>query len=177
VLLAAAAALLLLICGGIVGYFIAEGPAELLEEADTFEEAWIAAVAGQLSLYDAASVAEIRVDDAELQDQLSKLGDVLKLDLSEPKVQLEGHTLKRAELLHFQGRNIAELLYWSEEHGPVAFCIASGQDGEREGEVESRDGFNLMYWSASGHRFLLIGDAPEKVIEVLADAVAPRFGS
>jgi len=177
VLLAAAAALLLLICGGMVGYFIAKGPAELFEEADAFEEAWIAAVAGQLSLYDAASVAEIRVDDAELQDQLSKLGDVLKLDLSEPKVQLEGLTLKRAELLHFQGRNIAELLYSSEEHGPVAFCIALGPGGEREGEVESQNGFNLMYWSASGRRFLLIGDAPEKVIEALADAVAPRFGS
>ena len=177
VLLAAAAALLLLICGGVAGYFIAKGPPALFEETDDFEEAWIAAVAGQLSLYDATSVAEIRVNDAELQDQLSKLGDVLKLDLSDPKVQLEGLTLKRAELLHFQGRKVAELLYSSEQHGPIAFCIAAGPGGEREGEVESRNGLNLMYWSASGRRFLLIGDAPEKVIEALADAVALRFGS
>jgi anti-sigma factor RsiW len=176
-LLAAAAALLLLICGGALGYFIAKGPAELFEEADDFEEAWIAAVAGQLSLYNATSVAEIRANNAELQGQLSKLGDVLKLDLSESNVRLEGLTLKRAELLHFQGRKVAELLYSSEEHGPVAFCIAAGPGGEGEGEVESRYGLHLMYWSASSRRFLLIGDAPEKIIEALAGEVAPRFGS
>ena len=98
-LLAAAAALLLLICGGVAGYFIAKAPGELFEEADAFEEQWIDAVAGQLSLYDATSVAAIKVDSAEQQAQLTKLGEILKLDLSAPKVELEGLTLKRAELL------------------------------------------------------------------------------
>ena len=109
-----------LYCGGVAGYFVAKAPIDLFEEADTFEEEWIAAVAGQLSLYDAASVASIQVNDAEQKAQLSKLGEVLKLDLSAPRVALEGLTLKRAELLHFQGRNVVELLYASEEHGPVA---------------------------------------------------------
>ena len=147
-LLAAAAALLLLIFGGVAGYFIAKAPIELFEEADTFEEEWIAAVAGQLSLYDAASVASIQVNDAEQKAQLSKLGEVLKLDLSAPKAALEGLTLKRAELLHFQGRKVVELLYASEEHGPVALCIAAEPGGEGEGEVESRDNLNYMYWAA-----------------------------
>ena len=93
-LLAAAAALLLLICGGVAGYFIAKAPGELFEEADAFEEQWIDAVAGQLSLYDATSVAAIKVDSAEQQAQLTKLGEI------SPKVELEGLTLKRAELLH-----------------------------------------------------------------------------
>ena len=162
-LAAAAAALLLLICGGVAGYFVAKAPIELFEEADSFEDEWIAAVAGQLSLYDAVSVASIQVDDAEQRAQLSKLGDMLKLDLSEPRVALEGLTLKRAELLHFQGRKVVELLYASEEHGPVALCIAAEPGGEREGEVETRDGLNFMYWAAGGRRFLLIGAAPEKV--------------
>ena len=93
-LLAAAAALLLLIGGGVAGYFIAKAPTDLFEEADSFEEDWIAAVAGQLSLYDAASVAAIPVNDAEMQAQLTKLGDVVKLDLSQPRVALEGLTLR-----------------------------------------------------------------------------------
>ena len=138
---------------------------------------WIAAVAGQLSLYDAASVASIQVNDAKQQAQLSKLGEVLKLDLSAPKVALEGLTLKRAELLHFKGRKVAELLYASAEHGPLALCIMAEPGGEGEGEVESRDGLNFMYWTASGRRFLLIGAAPAKKIDALADTISSRFGS
>jgi anti-sigma factor RsiW len=56
-LLAAAAAVLLLVVGGIAGYFVAKSPVELFEETDTVEEEWVAAVAGQLSLYDADAVA------------------------------------------------------------------------------------------------------------------------
>jgi anti-sigma factor RsiW len=169
-LVATAAALLLLICGGIAGYFVAKAPVELFEEADAVEEEWVDAVAGQLSLYDAASVASIQVNDAEQRAQLRKLGDVLKLDLS-------GLALKRAELLHFQGRKVAQLLYASEEHGPVALCIMAEPGGEGEGEVESRNGLNFIYWSVGGRRFLLIGAAPAKRIDALADTVAARFGS
>ena len=163
--------------GGVIGYFVGKAPIELFEEADTFEEEWIAAVAGQLSLYDAASVASIQVNDAEQKAQLSKLGEVLKLDLSAPKAALEGLTLKRAELLHFQGRKIVELLYASEEHGPVALCIAVEPGGEGEGEVESRDNLNYIYWAAGGRRFLMIGAAPAEEIDALADVIAERFGS
>jgi anti-sigma factor RsiW len=176
-LVATAAALLLLICGGIAGYFVAKAPVELFEEADAVEEEWVDAVAGQLSLYDAASVASIQVNDAEQRAQLSKLGDVLKLDLSEASVALDGLALKRAELLHFQGRKVAQLLYASEEHGPVALCIMAEPGGEGEGEVENRNGLNFMYWAAGGRRFLLIGAAPAKRIDALADTVAARFGS
>jgi anti-sigma factor RsiW len=176
-LVATAAALLLLVCGGVAGYFVAKAPIDLFEEADTFEEEWIAAVAGQLSLYDAASVASIQVDDAEQKAQLSKLGEMLKLDLSKPRVTLEGLMLKRAELLHFQGREVAELLYVSEGHGPVALCIMAEPGGEGEGEIESRNGLNFMYWASGGRRFLLIGAAPAKRIDALADTVAARFRS
>jgi anti-sigma factor RsiW len=176
-LLAAAAALLLLICGGVAGYLVAKAPVELFEETDTVEEEWVAAVAGQLSLYDAASVASIQVDDAEQRAQLNKLAHALKLDLSETNVALEGLALKRAELLHFQGREVAQLLYASEEHGPIALCIMAEPGGQREAEVENRDGLNFIYWAAGGRRFLLIGAAPAKRIDALADTVAARFRS
>jgi len=176
-LVAAAASLLLLLCGGAIGYFVAKAPGDLFEEADEMEEAWVGAVAGQLSLYNAASLASIQVPGAELDAQLAKLGGMLGLDLSKERVTFEGLTLKRAELLHFEGRAIAELLYASEDHGPVALCIMAAPGGEGEGEVESRDGLNLMYWAKSGRRFLLIGDAPPEKIENLAETAVARFGS
>ena len=67
------------------------------------------------------------------------------------------------------------LPYASEEHGPIAFCIATG--GESEDKVVSRDGLNLMYWTASGRRFLLIGAAPPEKIEALAETIGERFRS
>jgi len=174
-LVAAAASLLLLLCGGVAGYLVAKAPAELFEEADELEEAWVGAVAGQLSLYNAASLAAIEVPSGELEAQLAKLGERLGLDLSVPRVTFAGLTLKRAELLHFEDRAIAELLYASEDHGPVALCIMAAPGGDGEGEVESRDGLNLMYWAQSGRRFLLIGDAPARRIESLAETVASAF--
>jgi anti-sigma factor RsiW len=176
-LVAAAASLLLLLCGGAIGYFVAKAPGGLFEEADEIEEAWVGAVAGQLSLYNAASLASIQVPAAELDAQLGKLGGMLGLDLAKERVTFEGLTLKRAELLHFEGRAIAELLYASEDHGPVALCIMAAPGGEGEGEVESSDGMNLMYWAKSGRRFLLIGDAPAEKIENLAETAVARFGS
>jgi len=175
ILTAAAAALLLLIGGGAAGYLIATGPGNLFEEADTFEDAWIDAVAGQLSLYNSASVEAIQVSEAEQKASLAKLGQMLKLDLSAPTVEFEGLTLKRAELLHFRGQEIAELLYASDTHGPIALCITAKPGGEEEGEVESRNGLNFTYWAKGGRRFLLIGDAPEDRIEALADKIAERF--
>jgi len=174
-LVAAAASLLLLLCGGAIGYFVAKAPVGLFEEADEMEEAWVGAVAGQLSLYNAASLATIQVPSAELEAQLGKLGEILGLDLSKERMTFAGLTLKRAELLHFEGRAIAELLYASKDHGPVALCIMASPGGEGEGEVESRGGLNLMYWAESGHRFLLIGDAPAERIESLAETVASAF--
>jgi anti-sigma factor RsiW len=175
ILTAAAAALLLLIGGGTAGYLIAKGPGDLFQEADRFEDAWIDAVAGQLSLYNSASVEAIHVSEAEQKASLAKLGEMLKLDLSAPNVELEGLTLKRAELLHFQGQEIAELLYASDTHGPIALCVTVKPGGEEEGEVESRNGLNFTYWAKGGRRFLLIGDAPEDRIEALADKIAERF--
>jgi anti-sigma factor RsiW len=167
-LLAAAAAILLLL-GGVAGYLIAKPPVGLFEEADRDEDEWVDAVAGQMSLYD--------VDEAERQAQLRALGQALNLDLSESRVALEGLTLKRAELLHFQGRHLAQVLYTSNEHGPIALCIMAESGGEGEAEVESRDGLNLTYWFAAGRRFLLIGAAPPKRIDALAGTVASRFRS
>ena len=89
-LVAAAASLLLLLCGGVAGYLVAKAPAELFEEADELEEAWVGAVAGQLSLYNAASLAAIDVPSAELEAQLAKLGEMLGLDLSKERVTFEG---------------------------------------------------------------------------------------
>src|SRR5262245_48813455 len=174
-LLAAAASLLLLLCGGTIGYFVAKAPGDLFEEADEMEEAWVGAVAGQLSLYNAASLASIQVPGTELDAQLGKLGDMLGLDLSKERVTFAGLKLKRAELLHFEGRLIAALLYASEDHGPVAVCMMATHGGEGEGDAYSRDGLNLMYCAESGRRFLLIGDAPAAKIESLAETVASVF--
>src|SRR5262245_20932523 len=122
-LVVAAAAALLLLLGGAAGYFIAKPPPDLFEEAGGAEDEWVEAVAGQMALYDAASVGAIEIDVTKQKAELGKIGRVLNLDLSAPRVMLEGLTLKRAELLSFQGHRVAQLLYASEEHGPIALCI------------------------------------------------------
>jgi anti-sigma factor RsiW len=174
--LATSGVLLLLLGGGAAGYLIAKPPVSLFEEASTDEDKWVDAVAGEMSLYDAPSMAAIQVDDSEQKAELSKLGQELNLDLSAAKVTLEGLTLKRAEPLQFQGSKLAQLLYASDKGAPVAICIMQESGGEAEREVESHDGLTLAYWSSGSRRFLVIGAVPAERVRAIADVVAAHFG-
>jgi hypothetical protein len=79
------------------------------------EEAWLDAVAKQVSLYSRESVASIPVDETTQKTDLDRLSEILKVDLSQARVALPGLTLK---LLQIENRPLAQLLYEG-EHGVV----------------------------------------------------------
>jgi anti-sigma factor RsiW len=149
-LIATAAALLLLIGGGIAGYFLGQVSPDLFDMGNS-DEAWLDAVTKQVSLYNRAFVASIPVDENAQDVQLSRLSEPLKLDLSRARV-LPGLTLKRIELLQFENRPLAQLLYEG-EHGVVVLCIMPLPNGESEREVERRADLNTIYWASGDYRF------------------------
>jgi len=85
-------------------------------------------------------------------------------------------TLKRVELLQFENRPLAELLYQG-EHGVVTLCIMPEPGAESEREAERRANFNTVYWARGDYRFLLVGLAPAETMKKLADMVQSRFAS
>jgi anti-sigma factor RsiW len=168
-----AAALLLAI--GAVGYLLGQSSPDLFNIGNS-EEAWLDAVANQVSLYSRESVASIRVDETTQKTELGHLSERLKLDLSQARVALPGLTLKRVELLQFENRPLAQLLFEG-EHGVVVFCIMPEPGGESEREAERRANLNTVYWARGDYRFLLVGLAPADTMKKLADMVQSRFAS
>jgi anti-sigma factor RsiW len=173
--MAIAAALLLAIGAGTVGYLLGQSSPNLFDIGDS-EEAWLDAVANQVSLYSRESVASIPVDETTQKTELDRLSGILKVDLSQARVALPSLTLKRVELLQFENRPLAQLLYEG-EHGVVVLCIMSEPGGESEREAERRANLNTVYWASGNYRFLLIGPAPAETMEKLADIVQSRFAS
>ena len=173
--MAIAAALLLAIGAGTVGYILGQSSPDLFDIGNS-EEAWLDAVANQVSLYSRESVASIPVDETTQKTQLGRLSEILKFDLSQARVALPGLTLKRVELLQFENRPLAQLLYQG-EHGVVTLCIMPEPGGESEREAERRANLNTVYWASGDYRFLLVGLAPAETMEKLADMVQSRFAS
>ena len=121
-------------------------------------------------------MASIPVDETTQKTQLGRLSEILKFDLSQARVALPGLTLKRVELLQFENRPLAQLLYQG-EHGVVTLCIMPEPGGESEREAERRANLNTVYWASGNYRFLLVGPAPAETMEKLADMVQSRFAS
>jgi anti-sigma factor RsiW len=171
--MAIAAALLLAIGAGTVGYILGQFSPDLFDIGNS-EEAWLDAVANQVSLYSRESVASIPVDETTQKTQLGRLSEILKLDLSQARVALPGLTLKRVEPLQFENRPLAQLLYQGEL---VVLCIMAEPGGESEREAERWANLNTVYWASRGYRFLLVGPAPAETMGKLADMVQSRFAS
>lgn len=166
-----------LLIGGITaGYLLGRASPDLFESGPTEEDAWLDAVTNQVALYSRESVASIPVDATARQAELRRLSEALKLDLSPPRVELPGLTLKRSELLQFEGHPIVQLLYEG-EHGVVALCIMAESKGEAERETERRADLNTIYWASGDYRFLLVGAAPAERLETIANVVQSRFAS
>jgi len=170
-----AAALLLAIGAGAVGYLLGQSSPTLFEMGNS-EEAWLDAVANQVSLYRRESVASIPVDETMQKTELHRLSEILKLDLSQARLALPGLTLKRVELLQFENRPLAQLLYEG-EHGIVALCVMREPGGSSEREAERRANLNTVYWASGDYRFLLVGPVLAETMEKIADVIQSRFAS
>ena len=88
---------------------------------------------------------------------------------------LPGIDFKRAQLLQYDGKPLAQIAYLDPETGPMALCIVASDAGRREPDLESRKGMNVVYWSNATHAFMLIGHAPADRMSGIADAVRGRI--
>jgi anti-sigma factor RsiW len=173
--MAIAAAILLAIGAGTVGYLVGQSSPDLFDLGNS-EDAWLDAVANQVSLYSRESVASIPIEEAIQKSELSRLSEVLKLDLSQARVALPGLTLKRVELLQFENHPLVQLLYEGKD-GIIALCIMPEPDAESQREAERRADLNTVYWAAGNYRFLLVGPVSPETMENIADVVQSRFAS
>jgi anti-sigma factor RsiW len=124
---------------------------------------WRSSVAEYMELYTGASFGA----DASptLAEDLAMLSQRLGAPLDGERLQLAGLSLRRAELLQYDGAPLGQIGYL-DGTTPVAFCVT--RDGEADAPLATsqRDGFAIAQWAKDGRGFMLIGKiAPERLAD------------
>ncbi|MGO6751412.1 anti-sigma factor family protein [Rhizobium ruizarguesonis] len=138
---------------------------------------WRSVVADYISLYTPETLAgpvPAREDQAA---QLGPLDEKLGLSLSPEAVSLPGIDFKRALMLQYDGKPLAQIAYLDPETGPMALCIVKSDAGSKAPDLESRKGLNVIYWSNETHAFMLIGRIPADRMKELGEDVRRRLSA
>ncbi|MBY5684889.1 anti-sigma factor [Rhizobium leguminosarum] len=135
---------------------------------------WRAVVADYISLYTAETFAGPAPGREDQAAQLAGLDEKLGLSLSPEAVSLPGIDFKRALLLQYDGKALAQIAYLDPETGPMALCIVKSDAGPKAPDLEIRKGMNVVYWSNATHAFMLIGRIPVDRMKELGEDVSKR---
>ena len=89
------------------------------------EASWRQRVADYMSLYTVQTLDHLSVEDSLRQAQLTSVGARLGLALPAADLQLDGASLRRAQILEYDGVPIAQLTYLDERYGPATQLTVS----------------------------------------------------
>ncbi|MFF0948090.1 anti-sigma factor family protein [Rhizobium leguminosarum] len=138
---------------------------------------WRAVVADYISLYTAETLAGPAPGREDQAAQLAGFDETLGLSLSPEAVSLPGIDFKRALLLQYDGKALAQIAYLDPETGPMALCIVKSAAGPKAPDLEIRKGMNVVYWSNATHAFMLIGRIPVDRMKELGEDVSKRLSA
>lgn len=136
------------------------------------QDGWASFVASYQKLYTADTLNDVAQSTAETNAQLTRLSDAIGLDLNVlPNV--DGLTLKRAQILGFKGRPLVQIAYQRPDGTPVALCIilSASPDPLALTEGESK-GLQTVRWNSDRHGFLLIGAVDQGPLTRAAEVFA-----
>ncbi len=129
------------------------------------DEQWTDHVAVYQMLYVEETVAALNLEPAVLEQQIQSVGAALGVDLNHLS-DLPHLEFRRAQLLGFEGRAIAQLVYVDEVGRPVALCVieTSPSDDIDLGSSVMR-GLAANTWTEGGYGYLLIGRQDTEMLE------------
>ncbi len=147
------------------------------EPAPAPKRGWKKTVADYAALYTPSSFSGAPLSAAQLNAELDVVRTETGLALNEEDVLVPGFDLVRAQMLSFNGKPLAQLVYRDDAGRPVLFCIIRNTEaGETKPPAPGQlDGLQLVGWDADRFGYIVIGDAPEDSVQGLADVLAPRF--
>jgi anti-sigma factor RsiW len=136
--------------------------------AENEEEEWRQAAAQYVSLYGPETLVGIPDDPAPRERELAMLGAKLDIALPIASVSLPGESLKRVQLLQYDGKPLGQIAYLDAKDGPLALCFYTARQPDRELVPEQRAGLNVVHWASRGHVFMLMGRMPAPRLAELA---------
>jgi len=165
---AIAAAVVIFVAGGAAGYLTLP---RLFPPA---QPGWRQVVAEYQGLTTAETLATTPADPAALAQELNAAGGKLSLELTADKLALPDAQLKRAEILEFRGKPLVQLAYLANGSQPLALCIIANGQPDKAADFETREGFNIVFWTDNGRGYMLIGKSPRATLEAYAGTLEPK---
>lgn len=128
-------------------------------------------VAEYMALYTADTLTHTNADEQDRLEQLRFAGERLELDLSSVAFTSDGLAMRRAQVLQYDGKPLAQILYLDPNYGPLALCILAAPATTTPVNSEARHGMNLAYWSSSKHSYILASHEPGDRLLARADRI------
>jgi len=150
------------------------GAATVLSGVFDKPPSWRAAVADYHALYTAATLASAG-NGSNLGVEVASVSAKLELPIVLDALKLPGLDFKRAQLLQFGGRPLAQFAYLSEAGVPMAFCFMRTGNADRPIQVSTLHGLAAASWTKNGYGFIMIGGTQSDVVRQAATELASRI--
>ena len=138
-----------------VGVFIGVGASWFGADASPD---WRTEVAHYQALYTAQTIDAIDLAPGEAEAQVNRAAAEVGATLPTAQLAaLEALTLRRAQVLGFEGAPLAQIVFAHSSGAPVALCLIRTGDSEAL-EMGERLNMASADWSVNGIEYLLIGD-------------------
>lgn len=129
---------------------------------------WRLEVARYQALYVPETVAHLSATETTLTTELGRAAAAVGLALPvDALANVEGLTLRRAQVLGFEGEALIQLAYTDAAGTPFALCIMPRM-GDTDGE-EMLAGLSTYSWAAQKHSFILVAGKPQAEVTRLAN--------
>jgi anti-sigma factor RsiW len=126
------------------------------------EDTWRNSVAEYMELYTADSFGSVA--SPALGEELAMLSQRLGAPLDAERLQLDGLSLRRAELLQYDGAPLGQIGYLDGDT-PVAFCVMRNGEADAPLTTASHEGLAIAQWAKGGRGFMLIGKIdPDRLV-------------
>jgi anti-sigma factor RsiW len=134
-------------------------------------EDWRVAVANYQRLYTTATLSRITSDGGIERDEVATVADKLGLPIKLEQLQLADLKFKRAQLLEFDGRLLAQFAYLDSQGAPISFCATRSNAPNSLVRVGTIGGLSAASWDKYGYSFIVIGAAPAEALRQAASAL------
>jgi len=136
---------------------------------------WRTEVAHYQALYTAQTIQAIDLAPGEAEAQVNRAAaEVGAIVPTAELAALEGLTLRRAQVLGFEGAPLAQIVFAHSSGAPVALCLIRTGDSEAMKEamkIGERLNMASADWAVDGVEYLLIGDISGKDMATQASRI------
>ncbi|MBN9432097.1 MAG: hypothetical protein J0I45_06625 [Bosea sp.] len=169
---ALASLVLVAILAGGIGYGLALRQAEVPAERET----WLQAVAEYWRFTTAETLALAPSPDLAAS-QLQLASTALGLPLAPGTITAGDAPFRGAQLYAFEGKPLVQIAYLDPDYGPIAFCIIRNGASENRAPIATEiEGFSVVHWQEGGYGRMLIGRAPARHLDALAERLKAEAG-